>query len=272
MFVWGTVTVSLFGKSRRIWYPYVATWILGFLLETSIFFANDFPGVGKIYHNLDPAFHVSRIICLASLAGSGLFYSISCKVFHRRIDEEDQPLLVSRGRANENYSSIASDDEHDDFTPDNEDDGPERTKELREKQKQRLQACGSWIAYLKDFRLLAKLAWPSADQTAQICLAVLIVIILADRALNLLVPRQLGIITDKLATMHETGKVDLSQSLADQKADRTQVKFLSRRLDFGCFMSGSIPMQAFTQSPSSASYQSSNMLTGRSEQQHSVTS
>lgn len=205
MFIWGTLTVNLLGNHRQIWYPYVLTWILGSFLEACIFLVNDCSGVGQFYSNLDPSLQTSRIICMVSLVGFGLFFSANCKISRCRTDEENRPLLASDGGLYESYSSFPSNDGPDDFSVDDE-HGQDGTKELKEKQRRRLEECGSWMAYLKDFKLLAKLAWPSGDRSAQACLAVLIVIILADRALNLLVPRQLGIITDALASMHETGE------------------------------------------------------------------
>jgi hypothetical protein len=126
-------------------------------------------------------------------------------MLHRRSsDEEIQPLLDSHRAIIEDYASI---DEPDNSNlDDDDDDEPNRTKELKEKQKKRLQECGNWMAYLKDFKMLARLASPSGSRSAQTCLAILMLIIFADRALNILAPRQLGFITNKLASMHETGK------------------------------------------------------------------
>ncbi|THY35405.1 hypothetical protein D6D01_01368 [Aureobasidium pullulans] len=211
IFIWGTVTVNLLGKSRRVWYPYAAIWILGALLETCILIINDSPKSGELYSSLDPALQVSRIVCLLILAGSGFCFSTTCRLFRQSVDEENQPLLSAHGRADADYASVASDDDQDLLIVDDEDDGPNRTKELKEKQRKRLQECGSWMAYLRDFKLLAKLAWPSGNRSAKICLAILIVVILADRALNLLVPRQLGIITDKLSAVHETGEIPIRE-------------------------------------------------------------
>ncbi|THV82550.1 hypothetical protein D6D29_04559 [Aureobasidium pullulans] len=211
IFIWGTVTVNLLGKSRRVWYPYAAIWILGALLETCVLLFNDSLKSGEIYSSLDPALQISRIVCLLILAGSGFCFSITCRLFRQSVDEENQPLLSAHGRADADYASVASDDDQDRLIMDDEDDGPNRTKELKEKQRKRLQECGSWMAYLRDFKLLAKLAWPSGNRSAKICLAILIVVILADRALNLLVPRQLGIITDKLSAVHETGEIPIRE-------------------------------------------------------------
>jgi len=180
-------------------------------------------------------------------------------------------LLGSHGRIHEDYSPVDSADEDDDsLNAQDEGECSDQTKELKEKHKKRLQESGSWMAYLKDFKLLAKLALPSEDRSAKICLAILVVVILADRALNLLVPRQLGIITDKLSSVHETGKKTYGRSKI--QANKTQAKFLSKRSDCGCSTCGSVPTLAFMQSLNFVSSLLSSTPIERLERQRSVTS
>lgn len=207
IFIWGTVTINLLGRSKHIWYPYLAAWVVGALLETCVFLVKGLSGPGGFYLSLGAVLQVCRIACLSILAGSVLCFSIRRKLAQLRADEEHRPLLGSYARTHEGNSSIDSEDEDDDsVAAQDEGECSDQTKEMKEKHKKRLQESGSWMAYLKDFKLLAKLALPSGDRSAKICLAILIVVILADRALNLLVPRQLGIITDKLSSVHKTGK------------------------------------------------------------------
>ena len=201
------MTINLLGKSKHIWYPYLATWVVGASLETCIFLVKGLSGPDKFYLGFSALLQICRIACLSILAGSVLCFSVRRKLAQLRADEEHRPLLDCHGRTHEDDSSIDSEDEDgDSLTAQDEGECSDQTKELKEKHKKRLQESGSWMAYLKDFKLLAKLALPSGDRYAKICLAILVVVILADRALNLLVPRQLGIITDKLSSVHETGK------------------------------------------------------------------
>ncbi|KAI4851476.1 hypothetical protein E4T45_05069, partial [Aureobasidium sp. EXF-8846] len=208
IFIWGTVTVTLLGKSKRVWHPYLATWVTGALLETCVLLVKDLPKTDKFYWNLDTALQVCRIACLLILMSNILYYSVRRKLSQLRADEEHRPLLDSHGRIYEDYASAESEaEDYDSLAAQDEDHVSDQTKELKERQRKRLQECGSWMAYLKDFKLLARLAWPSGNRSAKICLAILIAVILADRALNLLIPRQLGIITDKLSAVHETGEI-----------------------------------------------------------------
>lgn len=207
------MSINLLGKSKRIWHPYLATWAIGALLETCILLAESFSRPGKLYLGFGAVLQICRVACLSILVGSVLCFSVRRKLAQLRADEEHRPLLDPHGRTHGDYAPTDSEDEDDESLAAQDDgDCSDQTKELKGKQKKRLQECGSWMAYLKDFKLLAKLAWPSGDRSAKICLAILTVVILVDRALNLLVPRQLGIITDKLSSVHETGKKACSPS------------------------------------------------------------
>ncbi|KAG9551702.1 putative ABC transporter, partial [Aureobasidium melanogenum] len=212
IFIWGTLTINLLGKPKCVWHPYLATWILAALLESCILLVKNLSRPSKLDLGFDTPLQVVRIACLLALAGSVGYFSLRRKLSQHRADEECRPLLDAHGRIPDHYAAIESEDEEDDLLAvQDEDDDPDQTKELKEKQRRRLQECGSWMAYLRDFKVLAKLAWPSGDRSAEICLAILIVVILADRALNLLVPRQLGIITDKLSTIRDTGEIPVKE-------------------------------------------------------------
>ncbi|KAG9687298.1 putative ABC transporter, partial [Aureobasidium melanogenum] len=212
IFIWGTVTINLLGKPKRVWHPYLTTWILAALLESCILLVKNISRPSKLDLDFDAPLQVGRIVCLLGLVGSVVYFSLHRKLKQHRADEECRPLLDGHGRMTDDYTSVESEDEDGDLpNVEDEDDGPNQTKELKEKQRKRLQECGSWMAYLRDFKVLAKLAWPSGDRSAKICLAILIVVILADRALNLLVPRQLGIITDKLSTIRDTGEIPIKE-------------------------------------------------------------
>jgi hypothetical protein len=271
IFIWGTVTINLLGKSKRVWHPYLATCVTGALLEICILLVKDFLRTDRPYWSLDTTLQVCRIACLLVLISNILYHSVRRKLSQLRADEEHRPLLDPHGGIYEDYASAESEDEdYDALAAQDEDHVSDQTKELKERQRKRLQECGSWMAYLKDFKLLARLAWPSGDRSAKICLVILIVVILADRALNLLIPRQLGIITDKLSVVHETGQ--WIHAYSKIKANKTQARFLSKRSGCGCSTCGSVLMLGSTQSLNSVSSQSSSTLTERLEQQRSATS
>jgi len=125
-----------------------------------------------------------RVFCNLSLVGSALAFSVSC--WNANEHEEIEPLLSpnTHGTAKV-YSSISS--------PDNDDsdaeDEPESIKKARIKREQHLAERGNWLAYLKDFRMVFALLWPSDNPYVLSCSWLLLALLLADRALNVLIPR-----------------------------------------------------------------------------------
>lgn len=84
----------------------------------------------------------------------------------------------------------------DDAPNDNESDNEDAY--IKQHQKQRLQAAGNWFTYIKGYSIFLPYLIPRKDRKVQACLAISLLCLLANRALNVLIPRQLGIITNKL--------------------------------------------------------------------------
>jgi hypothetical protein len=110
IFIWGTVTVNLLGKSKRIWNPYLATWVTGALLEICILLVKELSQTDN-YWNLDTALQICRIVCLSILVSNVLYSSVRRKLSHLRTDEEHRPLLDSHSRTYEDYASASAEDE-----------------------------------------------------------------------------------------------------------------------------------------------------------------
>jgi ABC-type transport system involved in Fe-S cluster assembly fused permease/ATPase subunit len=147
------------------------------------------------------ACQASRILPLSFLAIYNLFsggrqYDVECDT------EESQPFLHTNGNAEcpaygtENTSSNSDYDDADEYSQgsDSEDDvvdiKRERAKRLKEK--------GGWWGYLSDFSIFLPFLIPKKDRKVQLCILVCLVCIVATRAFNVLVPRQLGIVADQL--------------------------------------------------------------------------
>jgi hypothetical protein len=134
---------------------------------------------------------LARVLCHLLLVGSAFAFSASdC---FTDSGEHAEPLLApnvhSAGKAYGSISTSDGDDDDDDDGGSDDEDEPERIKDLKKKQQQRLADRGSWLAYLKDFRVLLPLIWPSDNRFVLGCSTLLIGVLLADRALNVLVPR-----------------------------------------------------------------------------------
>jgi ABC-type transport system involved in Fe-S cluster assembly fused permease/ATPase subunit len=119
-----------------------------------------------------------------------------------------QPLLrdgmdqraadTNYGIASPNHSDIEenhSPTSHCDDGSDSDTDGDGDVKRLRAK---RLQETGSWWIYLRDFYIFIPYLLPRHDRKVQFCVVTSLLCLACNRILNILVPRQLGIVTDKI--------------------------------------------------------------------------
>jgi hypothetical protein len=130
-------------------------------------------------------------------------------------DQERQPLIQSEGSETAalpgnapQYDSISllSPGPEGDVEHPVDDDVEDEDDEIKKLQKKRLQEQGGWWGYLKGFLIFLPHIWPYNDRGVQLWLLVMIVSIVIERFLTVLIPRQLGIITDALAGAHGTGK------------------------------------------------------------------
>lgn len=67
---------------------------------------------------------------------------------------------------------------------------------IKQRRVQRLKETGGWLAYLKDFSIFFPYLIPRNNRKVQLCFLISLGCIAGNRALNILIPRQLGIVTD----------------------------------------------------------------------------
>jgi ABC-type transport system involved in Fe-S cluster assembly fused permease/ATPase subunit len=186
--VWGGVFVNLVGESSPSWLPYCLSWIVGIGFEIAICVLS-IPAqkTATLFDLLSFATHGVRVACFLLLGITALFLL-------RKNDEcvtsEECQSLLGRESAAE-YGAIKTGDE--DETPEDED------KDIKEQQRKRLEEQGGWWGYLKGFMVFAPYIWPTGNRKVQACLAFMVFHMIVERFLNVLVPRQVGIITNKLS-------------------------------------------------------------------------
>ncbi|KAK7428114.1 hypothetical protein QQZ08_005353 [Neonectria magnoliae] len=111
-----------------------------------------------------------------------------------RVNYGTQPLTGDSDAGS--YSGITEHGDEDDSDEDEDAD----VKRLRAK---RLKQTGGWWGYLKDFSIFVPYLVPRKDRKVQLCIVASLLCLAGKRALNVLVPRQIGIVTDKLLN-HES--------------------------------------------------------------------
>ncbi|KAJ6022449.1 uncharacterized protein N7446_012801 [Penicillium canescens] len=90
------------------------------------------------------------------------------------------------------HTSESSSDEWDSDHPDDEED------EISDTRAGQLRKSGSWMVYLHNFKIFLPYLIPRKDLKVQACILACVLCLITDRFLNVLVPRQLGIVADKL--------------------------------------------------------------------------
>jgi ABC-type transport system involved in Fe-S cluster assembly fused permease/ATPase subunit len=192
------------GKTIR-WHPYFGAFVLHFAFETTTCLMTGFsiPTQGK-QHNV--AFVVGCVRAVASLVLLlDAFAIFITKHVEKSSDEERQSLLskpangTANGSAAPGYGAIPVE-----TTADDEEEQKDRDQEIKDQQAKRLEEEGGWLGYLKAFAVFLPYLFPRDDWMVMGALVVRLLHMLAERVLNLLIPRQLGIITNKLSEPNPT--------------------------------------------------------------------
>ncbi|CAG7563460.1 unnamed protein product [Fusarium equiseti] len=115
-------------------------------------------------------------------------------------DEESEPFLNASGNSDcPSYGTHPNRDseyDSDEFSVGSQEDDDvidikrERAKRLKEK--------GGWWGYISDFSLFLPFLIPKKDRQVQLCIVICLICIVATRAFNVLIPRQLGVVADQL--------------------------------------------------------------------------
>ncbi|KAK4495716.1 hypothetical protein PRZ48_012984 [Zasmidium cellare] len=227
------LSLGLIENSTPIWHQYLGAWFVALALEVPIIALQGLTVPTNEYAESRMIFCVLRALCLLVLC---LFTGFSILGDRRRsvkLDDESEALLAAdaneastngtNGQPNGHTSKPArspndslfssaedSDDENYDWGYDSDTEDPEGDKELRAQQKKRLQESGSWISYLSEYGIFVRMVVPRKAPRVQACIVLVGICIVAERILNILVPRQLGILVEDLTNFAGTGQVPWS--------------------------------------------------------------
>lgn len=205
--VWTPLTYSLWsGKSLR-WHAYFGAFVLQFAFETTLCLMSAF-SIPASDRKKNAPLIIEGIRALVSLLLLlDAFIILVIKNAEASTDEERQSLLSkpTNGSANQNgdggYGAISQ-------VPPSEDEeavsSKDDDKDIKEQQAKRLEEEGGWWGYLKGFAIFLPYLFPKDDWKVMTCLLIRLIHMLQERVLNLLTPRQLGIITNKLQQSYET--------------------------------------------------------------------
>ena len=207
------MSISLLESKEPFWPAYIAAWAAGAIFDAvllGLFFRNI-----SVYTGWDIArlsTHVVRSVLFVAAMAYALYSIWRSSKAEVGADEEARSLLGSthsRTRDDHSESSTAygsipdnSGDEDSDADADDSDDDGER--EIKEAQQKRLEEQGGWLGYLRSFFIFLPYILPYKDRPTQLWLLVMAICIAIERVLTLMIPRQLGILTESLGNMAGT--------------------------------------------------------------------
>jgi ABC-type multidrug transport system fused ATPase/permease subunit len=234
----GVVFAGLSDAEKPVWYPYIGALGLALIFE---------PVVETLSLMVRPAeplsfvgfFDISTVAAryLALILAVALYLEGTRSVRHEKgTDSERQSLLKANGHAshhdssdsddhsvktqkngygatsdtsadsNQSSSSSSSSESDDDETP-----YERRQREATEQMEKRLKEKGNWFTYAKSFLVFFPYIWPVNQRPLQVRVVLVGFCLLAMNFINVLIPRQLGIIMDSLSG--ENGKNPWTQVL-----------------------------------------------------------
>ncbi|GJC77425.1 heavy metal tolerance protein [Colletotrichum liriopes] len=119
--------------------------------------------------------------------------------------EESQPFLPAHSQNEAGYTDYGTQQLHDDSSTEITDDSlkddddasdSDDDASIKRRRAKRLKEEGGWWGYLKDFAIFIPFLVPRKDRKVQFSILLCLVSIAGKRAMNILIPRQLGIVTD----------------------------------------------------------------------------
>ena len=207
VFAYGFLALYLLETSHPLWYPQLGSYVVGAALETPLAALQALvePPSGN-FESLRLALQVVRSLLLCCLCVSAAWFALDDKFFSAKHQVEAEPLLSNHANDTTNKTNYGATSKKDDDNDNDEDfddggstdidsdaDEPSQIKELKEQQRKRLQESGSWLNYFKQYRIFVPMVIPRNNRFVQGCMVMVGLVLIAQRFLNVLVPRQLGI-------------------------------------------------------------------------------
>jgi len=199
--VWLPLSSALASGKTLIWHPYFGTFIIQFVFETVLCVLSGF-SLSPSDRFSDVALGITSARVFASLLLIvDAFLIAVLRKDEKGTDEENQSLLgagATNGTIDVNNVGYGATDPINIGDEGDEDDESGQDKEIQNLQAKRLEEHGGWLPYLKSFMIFLPYLWPKDDWRVMFALFLRLIHLIQGRALNLLEPRQLGIITNKI--------------------------------------------------------------------------
>ncbi|KAL3427836.1 ABC transporter [Phlyctema vagabunda] len=216
--IFGLQILLLSDTKFPVWYPYYATWFIGLIAEFTLIIANCLNQAPQESFDFVLLFIQSFRILSFVVLPSLYFGHRNSKEKYDLNDAERQSLLrkklAPKATDSENgneYGATTDSTQQKSGTADDsseagsEDSWLEWQRKSQELITKRLKNDGNWWTYAKGFMVFFPHIWPVHNKRLQFRAALVGCCLLTTNALNVLVPRQLGIMIDTLSKYSSGG-------------------------------------------------------------------
>ena len=182
--VWGIVELALLDTAQPVWYPYYGSWIVSLVSEAILLALRVSVSEGLGLGSFEIA---GKLVQLARIL---IFLGMPLGVWALRTKDLEA--------CSEESSRLLGDSQNTHYGALGQVDSDSETAEARERMIKKIEASGNWWTYAKSFALLWPYVWPKGERWLQFSMVMVGCCLLAERGLNVMVPHQLGVLTDSL--------------------------------------------------------------------------
>ncbi|OIW35415.1 hypothetical protein CONLIGDRAFT_566533 [Coniochaeta ligniaria NRRL 30616] len=217
--VYGVEFAGLTNSDNPVWYPFIGSLWMALLMEPiieTLAVLTRRPDSLTHAQFLDIAIVAARYLALVTVLV--IYYGLPCGTMLETGNEAERQFLIpkedgqrqadtsagAQGLDNSGYGSVPN--ESTDGTQSG--DSPEsawerRDREAKEQMEKRLAEQGNWFAYTRSFMVFFPYIWPVNNRALQLRAVLVALCLLASNFVNLLLPRQLGIVMDSLNMVND---------------------------------------------------------------------
>lgn len=208
------------GASGIVWFPFYGSWLIALVAEPAIAAITILSTVHKPDHSsvhlwINVAIAAARYFVLALTVI--VYFAWRARPEETDKDDESNPLLPKSGdrssegncsgdsgygtnsEGNTETTNSQANTEATNSPSDGESPWERQEREAREKVEKRLKSEGSWVAYAKGFLVFFPYVWPVGNSRLQFHAALVGLCLILGNVVNVLIPRQLGIVMDTLS-------------------------------------------------------------------------
>ncbi|KAF1983617.1 hypothetical protein K402DRAFT_337885 [Aulographum hederae CBS 113979] len=209
VFFW--VGVGIFSnKKEPIWYPYLGATICAACTEIAlvVLYAVTLQAHRRSATTLLALSSFRALLLIGACANLGFLLRGGNKV-EKGKDVERQPLLNG---PTDTKAYGAVEETSATSTLNGDDDEDEDGKKAKKSREELIQEKGGWWAYARDYMMFLPSLWPAGKPPIQLCLLIMLVKELVfDRAINLLIARQWGILINCITADYGTGNFPIKE-------------------------------------------------------------